>query len=222
MAQDRPPLIIADLGLVQERGQFVHARQEVGSGELILAQLTFWHTAGVFEEISRIELVIAEEFPGCAVQFVRTGLNRGIEDCGSGATELRAEIGSLHFELLHRVDRGENDKVCTVEKVDGIGIVVDAVEQVIVLRGAKTVSRESTTGSVAAGIGLAPLADVFFDDPIFRDVLKAILTDYPIEGWKLYFVYVSRKYAALKIRVFIDFLLELLSKTPVFKLAAVR
>jgi DNA-binding transcriptional LysR family regulator len=83
-------------------------------------------------------------------------------------------------------------------------------------------SASGIANAVAAGIGLAPLADVFFDDPVFTDVLKPILTDYPIEGWKLYFVYVSRKYAPLKIRVFIDFLLELLSKTPVFKLAAVR
>jgi len=83
-------------------------------------------------------------------------------------------------------------------------------------------SASGIANAVAAGIGLAPLADVFFDDPVFRDVLTPILTDYPIEGWKLYFVYVSRKYAPLKIRVFIDFLLELLSKTPVFKLAAVR
>lgn len=74
---------------------------------------------------------------------------------------------------------------------------------------------------VAAGIGLAPLPDVFFDDPVFRDVLKPILTDYPIDGPKLYFVYVSRKYLPLKIRVFIDFLLELIPKTPVPKLASV-
>ena len=83
-------------------------------------------------------------------------------------------------------------------------------------------SAGGVANAVAAGIGLAPLADVFFDDPVFRDVLKPILTDYPIEGPKLYLVYVSRKYVPPKIRVFIDFLLELLSKTPVFKLAAVR
>src|SRR6266700_2604612 len=39
LAQDRPALIIADLGLAQERGQFVNARQKVGSREWILAQL---------------------------------------------------------------------------------------------------------------------------------------------------------------------------------------
>ena len=83
-------------------------------------------------------------------------------------------------------------------------------------------SASGIANAVAAGIGLAPLADVFFDDPVFRDVLTPILTDYPIEGWKLYFVYVSRKYVPLKIRVFIDFVLELVSKTPARKLAAVR
>jgi DNA-binding transcriptional LysR family regulator len=83
-------------------------------------------------------------------------------------------------------------------------------------------SAGGVANAVAAGIGLAPLADVFFDDPVFRDVLKPILTDYPIEGPKLYFVYVSRKYAPLKIRVFIDFMLELVSKFAAPKLASVR
>jgi DNA-binding transcriptional LysR family regulator len=66
--------------------------------------------------------------------------------------------------------------------------------------------------AVAAGIGLAPLPDVFFDDPVFKDVLKPILTDYPLQEPTLYLVYVSRKYVPLKIRAFIDFAVEMAPK----------
>jgi DNA-binding transcriptional LysR family regulator len=62
--------------------------------------------------------------------------------------------------------------------------------------------------AVAAGIGLAVLPDMFFVDPLFKDVLQPVLTNHPLEEPTLYFVYVSRRYVPLKIRVFIDFHLE--------------
>jgi DNA-binding transcriptional LysR family regulator len=74
--------------------------------------------------------------------------------------------------------------------------------------------------AVAAGIGLAPLPDVFFDDPVFRDSLKPILIDYPLQEPTLYLVYVSRKYVPLKIRAFIDFAVEMAPKIRSPKLAA--
>ena len=62
--------------------------------------------------------------------------------------------------------------------------------------------------AAAAGIGLAPLPDLVFDDPMFKDVLKPVLTDYPLEEPTLYAVYVSRKHLPLKIRAYIDFVQE--------------
>jgi DNA-binding transcriptional LysR family regulator len=75
--------------------------------------------------------------------------------------------------------------------------------------------------AVAAGIGLAPLTDLFFEDPVFKHVLKPVLTNHPLEEPKLYLLYVSRKYLPLRIRVFIDFIVEVTSKLPVRSLAAV-
>ena len=62
--------------------------------------------------------------------------------------------------------------------------------------------------AVAAGIGLAPLPRIFFEDPLFRNQLVAVLTDYPFAQATLYLVYVSRRNAPLKVRSFIDFFLE--------------
>jgi DNA-binding transcriptional LysR family regulator len=76
--------------------------------------------------------------------------------------------------------------------------------------------------AVAAGIGLAPLPDVFFVDPVFKDQLVPLLTDFPLQQPTLYLVYVSRKHLPLKIRAFIDFMLEWGTKVPIPKVAAAR
>jgi len=62
--------------------------------------------------------------------------------------------------------------------------------------------------AVAAGLGLAPLPEILFEEPTFKDVLTPILTEHPIEEATLYAVYVSRKYLPLKIRAFIDFVVQ--------------
>jgi DNA-binding transcriptional LysR family regulator len=68
--------------------------------------------------------------------------------------------------------------------------------------------------AVAAGIGLAPMPDIHFEEPEFKGILTPVLTDYPVRGLTLYIVYVSRRYLPLKIRAFIDFLMELSARTP--------
>jgi DNA-binding transcriptional LysR family regulator len=74
--------------------------------------------------------------------------------------------------------------------------------------------------AVAAGIGLAPLPDLFFEDPMFRDVLKPVLTDCPLQEPTLHAVYVSRKHLPLKIRAFIDFTQGVASKIQPSRLTA--
>lgn len=73
--------------------------------------------------------------------------------------------------------------------------------------------------AVAEGIGLGPLPDILLSEPMFKGVLTPILRDYSLQEPTLYLVYVSRRYLPLKIRVFIDFLMECKSKLPVFTLA---
>lgn len=68
--------------------------------------------------------------------------------------------------------------------------------------------------AVAAGVGLAPLSIVQFEDPVFRETLVPVMTRFPLREATLYLVYVSRKYVPLKIRSFIDFMVERIPSLP--------
>jgi DNA-binding transcriptional LysR family regulator len=65
--------------------------------------------------------------------------------------------------------------------------------------------------AVAAGIGLAPLPRIFFEDPLFERQLVPVLPDRPFALGNLYLVYVSRRNVPRKIRSFIDFFLQVAS-----------
>jgi DNA-binding transcriptional LysR family regulator len=81
-------------------------------------------------------------------------------------------------------------------------------------------SISGVANAAAAGIGLSPLPAFYFEeDPVFRDVLTPVMTEYPIREPTLYLVYVSRKYLPIKIRAFIDFILESISNVPPPKVA---
>jgi DNA-binding transcriptional LysR family regulator len=71
----------------------------------------------------------------------------------------------------------------------------------------------AVTHAVCAGIGLAPLPRMALEDPMFKDVLFPVLTKYPFKQRHIYAVYVSRKHLPLKIRTFVDHLVEF-SKIP--------
>jgi DNA-binding transcriptional LysR family regulator len=86
-----------------------------------------------------------------------------------------------------------------------------AVPMRVVLRYRSTVG---VVHAVAAGIGIAPLPVLYFEDPMFKDQLVPLLTDFPLRDGTLYMVYVSRKYVPLKIRTFIDFMIE---QIPTFR-----
>lgn len=81
---------------------------------------------------------------------------------------------------------------------------VDAPARVV----ARYRSLAGVAHAVAAGIGLAALPRIFFEDPQFRNQLVPVLTDYPVAQATLYLVYVSRRNAPLKVRSFVDFFLE--------------
>jgi DNA-binding transcriptional LysR family regulator len=71
----------------------------------------------------------------------------------------------------------------------------------------------AVTHAVCAGVGLAPLPRMVLEDPMFKDVLFPVLTKYPFKQRHIYAVYVSRKHLPLKIRTFVDHLVEF-SKIP--------
>jgi DNA-binding transcriptional LysR family regulator len=77
--------------------------------------------------------------------------------------------------------------------------------------------------AVAAGIGLAPLPATFFEDPMFKAVLSPVLTEYPLQDPTLHVVYVSRRYLPLKIRTFVDFMMQQFSTSSIRpKLTGIR
>jgi DNA-binding transcriptional LysR family regulator len=67
--------------------------------------------------------------------------------------------------------------------------------------------------AVCAGIGLAPLPRMTLEDPMFKDALLPVLPKNPLKHLHMYAVYVSRKHLPLKIRTFVDHLVEF-SKIP--------
>lgn len=62
--------------------------------------------------------------------------------------------------------------------------------------------------AIAAGLGLAALPAALFEEPAFKDVLVPVLADFPLRQSQLYMIHVSRRHVPLKIRSFMDFLLE--------------
>jgi DNA-binding transcriptional LysR family regulator len=75
-------------------------------------------------------------------------------------------------------------------------------------------SMAGVANAVAAGIGLAPIPAIVFEDPVFEQVLVPVLPDYPCRQAMLYLVYVSRKYVPLKLRSFVDFIVAAVSQAP--------
>jgi DNA-binding transcriptional LysR family regulator len=67
--------------------------------------------------------------------------------------------------------------------------------------------------AVCASIGLAPLPGPMFEDPMFKDTLCPVLAKYPLRHPQLYAIYVSRKHLPLKIRTFVDQMVEF-TQTP--------
>ncbi len=72
-------------------------------------------------------------------------------------------------------------------------------------------SMEGVVNAVAAGIGIAPVLAVLFDDPAYREILTPVLPDYPLKQATLYAVHASRKLVPPKLRTFVDFIVEFLS-----------
>ena len=68
--------------------------------------------------------------------------------------------------------------------------------------------------AVAAGLGLAPVPAITFEDPHFKDVLVPIVTGHSLAEMTMYFVYPSRKHVPLKIRSFVDFIMESALQIP--------
>jgi hypothetical protein len=154
-----------------------------GCAKLILPQLALGNAPVVFKPVRRIQLVVAEELPHRAVQAVGAGLDGRVQNRAGGTAQFGAEVRRLHLELLDGVQRRQDDEVGAVEEVDRVGVVVDAVEQVVVLRRTQAVGRECARSRVAAGVGLrrlhagAKLREEREVAPVQRKAVDALLGD---------------------------------------------
>ena len=77
----------------------------------------------------------------------------------------------------------------------------------VVLRFGSSMS-VAVAHAVCAGMGLAPLPRLIFEDPMFKDALCPVLVKHPLRQPHLYALYVSRRHLPLKIRTFLDHLME--------------
>jgi DNA-binding transcriptional LysR family regulator len=82
---------------------------------------------------------------------------------------------------------------------------IEAAARVVLRFGSMSVA---VAHAVCSGIGLAPLPRMTLEDPCFRNVLCPVLAKYPLKQPHMYAVYVSRKHLPLKIRTFVDHLVE--------------
>lgn len=76
--------------------------------------------------------------------------------------------------------------------------------------------------AVAVGSCIAPLPSIYFEDPLFKDHIRAVLPGYVMSSPTLYVVYVSHKHLPLKMRTFIDAFVEYVGGMPASKAIAAR
>ena len=78
-------------------------------------------------------------------------------------------------------------------------------------------SMSGVVNAVAAGIGVAPLPQIYFEDPLYKSVLVPLVMDCPLWEATLYMIYVGRRCLPLKLRTFIDLALESIANVPLSK-----
>ena len=96
---------------------------------------------------------VAQVFPRISVDFVGACLNAGVQHGSSRVPEFGAVVGGIDLEFRQRV-RGRLHIVAgAVLKVVDVDVVVDAVQDEVVLRGALAVGREVTRATAACAAG---------------------------------------------------------------------
>lgn len=83
---------------------------------------------------------------------------------------------------------------------------------------ARVVLRLSSTSGVAhaisTGMGIAALPLTVIEDPQFREVLRPILTQHPLQQPTLFALYAARRLMLPKLRTFIDHLVQYMATLP--------
>jgi DNA-binding transcriptional LysR family regulator len=112
-------------------------------------------------------------------------------------------------------DLSRHDFITTAGGLESVSLQLAQGPIEIPLRVAlrcRTVADVAVT--VAGGMGLALLPAALFHDPAFVNVLRPVLSEYPLKESTLYLLYPGRKYLPFKVRAFIDLALESGCKNP--------
>ena len=172
------------------------------------------------------EIIVDLSLEDRHVDLVEEGFDLGLRvtTCSPPAGLIARPLRPLSFLVCasheYLKQRGTPQSPEDLVQHDCIGIgnldawVVEGSEGKVEVPVRAVMRYRSLTGvanAVAAGIGIAPLPSLYYQDPEFRNVLTPILRNYPVRRPMLYAIYISRKYTPLKIRTFIDHLLDYLS-----------
>src|SRR5207249_52047 len=89
----------------EEESTVLPDRSADGEAEIVPAHRSNLYPGLVIEVVVGVELVIAEELIGAAMEIIGPRARYDIDDGSSAEPNFRTEIGLLHFELLHSVNR---------------------------------------------------------------------------------------------------------------------
>ena len=86
------------------------------------------------------------------MKIVCSRLNGGVQDGPGRTSKLGAKAIGLDLKFLDCIHRRANDEVRAIQEVNEFDIVVNAVQQVVVLRGTQAVSCKASTGPQSARV----------------------------------------------------------------------
>src|SRR5579859_2641370 len=130
--------------VVSEKERLVlYDRATEGESKLVLLVR---HLAENVESIVGVKFFVPQEFKNVAVKLIGAGLDDGIHDGAVAASEFGAVRIRFHLEFGDGIYRRLHHIGGAVEHVAQIGVVVNAVEQEIVLQGARAVGAETRAG----------------------------------------------------------------------------
>ena len=128
------PLDQASLVIAEPERLLPRQRSARGESKLVRQVIALLDAGALGEEVVLVQRVIAVELPHAAAHLAGARFQRGVEHRAAGTPVLGAERAGQDFDLVHRVDRRLHDIGDAAEEVDVAGVVVDAVEEVVVLR----------------------------------------------------------------------------------------
>src|SRR5262249_39498223 len=114
--------------VIREEEEFVPPNGSAERASKLAPHHRRLRVGGGLEEADCVQLRVAQELPGGAVELVRATANAGIDDGSGGTPELGAVVISIEPEFLDRVGRRLNDLIGEGLVTRAIGIVIQTIQ----------------------------------------------------------------------------------------------